>query len=455
MRLSERGLRDRVGDRLEERLPRLAPEVVEALIRRDEAVDRADVDDRAPARAGHRAADHLAGDDDADDVDVDDALERVERDVLERPDLARRRVRRRVDRGGVDEHVRRAPVRLDERERSLDGRAVGHVAGVRADRPLLEPACEAGGTGARLGRRDRGSRPACPRAASAAESSAPSWPMPPVTTATRPERSNRDRVRLTARIVHPEPAVASLLVGRLPRPRASRRRCSERTTGPRRPGPRPNRGRRRHDLLPGEPRARERLVRGQDDRVDGRDQQGQSSGACWRVDGDERRERQPRPEPDESRRPHEARPRGRAGRQHDRERGERPGVDDLAEHGAPWRAGIRPDASRTASGSGSAAASMFRPWAVDAIDHGPDDGKRNAAANAERGASAERPKPAGDDRRGRDADEHEQQAFRLRRSRGERGTSRQHERRRTAPRVSHTSRQRTPRAVNEATTASA
>ena len=74
---------------------------------------------------------------------MDDALERAERHVLERPDLRRGRVGRRVDRGGVDEQVRDAPVDLDERERRLDGLAVGHVARVRADRAVREPLAEA------------------------------------------------------------------------------------------------------------------------------------------------------------------------------------------------------------------------------------------------------------------------------------------------------------------------
>ena len=118
--VEERGLRDRVRDRLEERLSGVAPEVVQALVRREEAVDGADVDDRAAPGAGHRSADDLAADDDADDVDVDDALERLERHVLERPDLDRRRIGRRVDRGGVDEEMRHAPVGLDESERRFD-----------------------------------------------------------------------------------------------------------------------------------------------------------------------------------------------------------------------------------------------------------------------------------------------------------------------------------------------
>ena len=48
--VDERGLRDRVRDRLVERLAGLAAEVVEALVGRKEPVDRADVDDRAAAR---------------------------------------------------------------------------------------------------------------------------------------------------------------------------------------------------------------------------------------------------------------------------------------------------------------------------------------------------------------------------------------------------------------------
>ncbi len=44
----------------------------------------------------------------------------VERHVLERADLLGGRVGRRVDRRGVDEQVRDAPVDLDQRERRLD-----------------------------------------------------------------------------------------------------------------------------------------------------------------------------------------------------------------------------------------------------------------------------------------------------------------------------------------------
>ena len=82
---------------------------------------------------------------------MDDPLERLDRHVLERADLLRRRVGRRVDRGGVDEQVGNAPVGLDERERRLDLRAVGHVARVRPDRAFLERGREARRPGAGLG----------------------------------------------------------------------------------------------------------------------------------------------------------------------------------------------------------------------------------------------------------------------------------------------------------------
>ena len=143
------GLGDGVRDRLEELVACLSTEVVEALVGRENAVDGADVDDRAAPRARHRAADHLAGDDDAEDVDVDDVLEGVERDVLESADLGGRGVGRRVDRGGVDEEVRDAPVDLDQRQRRLDVPSVGDVALVDADRPLVERGREACGAGAR------------------------------------------------------------------------------------------------------------------------------------------------------------------------------------------------------------------------------------------------------------------------------------------------------------------
>ena len=137
------------------------------------------------------------GNDDAEDVDVDDALERGERDVLERADLGRGRVRRRVDRRGVDEHVRYAPVDLDQRERRLDRVAVGHVAAcARAPTPSASAGREPlGGLGGAVEDRDAHAR--APRARR--ESSVPSCPRPPVTTATRPERSNSGSV--TAPIV--------------------------------------------------------------------------------------------------------------------------------------------------------------------------------------------------------------------------------------------------------------
>ena len=82
---------------------------------------------------------------------MDDALERLERHVLERPDLDRRRVGRRVDRGGVDEELRHAPVGLDESERRLERPAVGDVAGMRADAPVLDRGREPGGARPRRG----------------------------------------------------------------------------------------------------------------------------------------------------------------------------------------------------------------------------------------------------------------------------------------------------------------
>ena len=151
MRLTSADFETEYATGLKNSLTGVATEVVEGLVGREEAVDRADVDDRAAARARHRAADHLAGDDDAEDVDVDDPLERLERHVLERADLVGRRVGRRVDRGGVDEQVRDAPVDLDERERRLDLRSVGDVARVRADRALVERGREAWRAGARRG----------------------------------------------------------------------------------------------------------------------------------------------------------------------------------------------------------------------------------------------------------------------------------------------------------------
>ena len=81
-----------------------------------------------------------------------DALERVDRHILEGADLGGRRVGRRVDRGRVDEQVRNAPVDLDERERRLDLRAVGHVALVDADRPVVEGRAQTRDARTRVGR---------------------------------------------------------------------------------------------------------------------------------------------------------------------------------------------------------------------------------------------------------------------------------------------------------------
>ena len=89
-----------------------------------------------------------------------------------------------------------APVRLDERERRLDGRPVGHVADVRPDRAVLAPGREPALRAARSAQvEDRDAHP--PRRRAPPASSAPSWPSPPVTTATRPERSKRGSVTAT------------------------------------------------------------------------------------------------------------------------------------------------------------------------------------------------------------------------------------------------------------------
>ena len=82
---------------------------------------------------------------------MDDPLERLDRHVLERADLRRRCVGRRVDRRGVDQQVGNAPVDLDERERRLDLGAVGDVAFVHADSSVLHRRQQSRCPRARLG----------------------------------------------------------------------------------------------------------------------------------------------------------------------------------------------------------------------------------------------------------------------------------------------------------------
>ena len=132
--IQDRGLRDRVRNRLEEHLAASATELVEVLHRGEQAVDGRDVDDRAAASPGHRPADHLAGEERSLDVHVHDRVERGLREVLEGADLLDRRVGRRVERGVVHEQVRDAPLGLDLAHGSLDRRPVRdvHVEGARA-----------------------------------------------------------------------------------------------------------------------------------------------------------------------------------------------------------------------------------------------------------------------------------------------------------------------------------
>ena len=74
----------------------------------------------------------------AEDVDVHDALERVDRHILEGADLGRRRVGRRSIAAALTSTSGTPQSTSTQRERRLDLRAVGDVALVDADRPVVE-----------------------------------------------------------------------------------------------------------------------------------------------------------------------------------------------------------------------------------------------------------------------------------------------------------------------------
>ena len=153
MRLRSARLRDRVRDRLEERLARLAPEVVEALVGREQAVDRPDVDDRAAARRGpsrrrspgtgrRRPSTLTWTTRSSASSGTSSNGPTSEAGASGGASIAAALTSRCGTPQSTSTSASAASTRL----------AVGHVAGVRADRPLVEAGAQAGGAGAWLGR---------------------------------------------------------------------------------------------------------------------------------------------------------------------------------------------------------------------------------------------------------------------------------------------------------------
>jgi len=111
--------------------------LIETLIRRQRAVDRTNIDDRSAARFRHGAAEHLAAQEHALHVDRHHAIPRSLRIRFERTVLLDRRIRRRVERGGVDEPRGHVPAHLDGVQRGAERSPICHVGAEQADAIIL------------------------------------------------------------------------------------------------------------------------------------------------------------------------------------------------------------------------------------------------------------------------------------------------------------------------------